>query len=190
MTIFQNQDNMKIRLLPILFFFTTTLLSAQSYITAGGIRLGTDWGLTLKQRVLEHTTVEGILQSSFQREEFMVTGLVAQHYPVLFDGLNFYFGGGLHKGWNHQPTSFENPDGFKNPFGVTAIGGLELTLGRLNISYDYKPAVNLVGGERRFYMQTGLSARYVFLSNRDLKKRERDRKQEARRDKLRFWEKK
>ncbi len=179
---------MKNLLLPILFVFATTLLTAQSYITAGGLRLGTDWGLTFKQRVLKHTTVEGILQQSFQREEFMVTGLVAQHYPVLLNGLNFYFGGGIHKGWNNQPSTFENPNGFKNPFGVTAIGGLELTLGRLNLSYDYKPAMNLAGGERTFYMQTGLSARYVFYSNRDLKKKQREKKKEERRKKLRFWE--
>jgi len=183
---------MKKRLLPLLLVFTTTLLAAQSYITAGGIRLGTDWGLTFKQRVLEHTTLEGILQQSFQREEFMVTGLAAQHYPVLLKGLNFYFGGGLHKGWNNQPATFEHPDGFKNPFGVTAIGGLELTLGRLNLSYDYKPAVNLVGGEKTFYMQTGLSARYVFYSNRDLKKKQRAKKKAERKEnvrkKLRFWE--
>lgn len=184
---------MKNTFLLLLFILSTTLLPAQSYITAGGIRLGTDWGLTFKQRILEHTTVEGILQQSFQREEFMVTGLVAQHYPVLFKGLNFYFGGGLHKGWNNQPKTFENPDGFKNPFGITAIGGLELTLGRLNLSYDYKPALNLVGGESTFYMQTGLSARYVFYSNRDLKKKERAKKKQARKEKirgkLRFWEK-
>jgi hypothetical protein len=139
--------------------------------------------------VLEHTTVEGILQSSFQREEYMVTGLVAQHYPIVFKGLNFYVGGGVHKGWNKQPSTFEDPNGFKNPFGLTAVAGLELTLGRLNFSYDYKPAVNLTGGESRFYMQTGLSVRYVFLSNRDLKKRERENKREERRKKLRFWEK-
>lgn len=165
------------------------MLVAQSYVTAGGIRLGTDWGLTFKQRVAEHVTVEGILQQSFQREEFMVTALAERHYKVLLNGLNFYFGGGLHKGWNDQPSTFENPDGFKDPFGITAIGGLEISLGRLNIAYDYKPAVNFVGGENRMYMQTGLSARYIFYSNRDLKKKERERKREARRKKLRFWEK-
>ncbi|MCF8282388.1 MAG: hypothetical protein K9J45_18485, partial [Bacteroidales bacterium] len=188
-----NQNTMRNYFLPIFFLAATTALSAQSYVTAGGIRLGTEWGLTFKQRVLEHTTVEGILQQSFQRKEFTVTGLAAQHYPVLLNGLNFYFGGGLHKGWNNQPKTFENPDGFKDPFGITAIGGLELTLGRLNLSYDYKPALNLVGGERTFYMQTGLSARYVFYSNRDLKKKERAKKKQTRKEKirkkLRFWEK-
>lgn len=165
------------------------MLPAQSYITAGGLRLGTDWGLTFKQRVAEHVTVEGILQQSFQREEFMVTGLVARHYKVVLNGLNFYFGAGLHKGWNSQPVSMENPNGVKDPFGISAIGGLELTLGRLNIAYDYKPAINIYGGDKGIYMQTGLSARYVFYSNRDLKQKQREKKREERRKKLRFWEK-
>ncbi|MBI5916517.1 MAG: hypothetical protein HY842_14160 [Bacteroidetes bacterium] len=178
---------MKNPVLPVLLVFSTTLLSGQSYLTSGGIRLGTDWGLTLQQRVLEHVTVEGILQSSFQREEFMVTGLAERHYPVVFKGLNLYFGGGLHKGWNNQPANFENPDGVEDPFGVTFIGGAELSLGRINISYDYKPAVNLSGGDRTFYMQTGLSVRYVLISNKDLKKREKERRREQRREKLRFW---
>jgi len=175
---------MKYRILPIFFVFTASLVSAQSYITAGGIRLGTDWGLTFKQRILEHVTVEGIAQQSFQREEFMLTGLVQRHYPVVFKGLNFYFGGGLHKGWNQQPTSFENPNGVKNPFGITGIGGLELTIGRLNISYDYKPALNLAGGEKTFYMQTGLSARYVFYGDVDRRQKQREKKREARKDKI------
>ncbi|MBI1226774.1 MAG: hypothetical protein GC192_16180 [Bacteroidetes bacterium] len=176
---------MKYRILLILFVFSTTLLTAQSYITAGGIRLGTEWGLTFKQRVLEHTTIEGILQQSFQRKEFTITGLAAKHYPVLFNGLNFYFGGGLHKGWNNQAATTENPNGFKNPFGITGIGGLELSIGRLNLSYDYKPALNLVGGEKTFYMQTGLSARYIFYSNRDLKKKQKAQKKAARKQKIR-----
>ncbi len=185
-----NQDTMKNSILPIFAFVCfAKILGAQSYVTAAGLRLGTDWGLTVKQRIAEHVTVEGIVQQSFQREEFMVTGLVAKHYKILLNGLNFYFGAGLHKGWNNQPSTFENPDGFKNPFGISGIGGLELGLGRLNLAYDYKPAINLYGGERRVYMQTGLSLRYILYSNRDLKKKEREKKKEERRKKLRFWEK-
>lgn len=176
---------MKYHILPIFFVFAATWLSAQSYITAGGLRLGTDWGLTFQQRVLDHVSVEGIAQQSFQREEFMLTGLVERHYPIVFDGLNFYFGGGLHKGWNNQPVSTENPNGVKDPFGITGIGGLELSLGRINISYDYKPALNLTGGEKAFYMQTGLSVRYVFYSNHDMKKKQRAKKKEARKEKIR-----
>ncbi len=177
-------------IVPILFVLGIANASfAQSYLTSAGLRLGTDWGLTLQQRVAEQVTLEGIVQKSFQREEVMVTGLVERHYKLLFKGMNLYLGAGLHKGWNNQPSTFENPDGFKNPFGISGVGGLELTIARLNLSYDFKPAINLVGGERTVYVQSGLSLRYVLISNRDLKKREREKKREERREKLRFWEK-
>ncbi|MCC6724093.1 MAG: hypothetical protein IT258_06245 [Saprospiraceae bacterium] len=168
---------------------SATIAKAQSYVTSGGLRLGTDWGLTLQQRIAEHVTIEGILQKSFQRDEFMVTALAERHYKIMLNGLNLYVGAGLHKGWNNQPATAEKPDGFENPFGITGIGGLELTIARLNLSYDFKPAINLYGGERTVYVQSGLSLRYVFYSNRDLKKKERERKREERRKKLRFWEK-
>lgn len=173
----------------LLIVCAAKIATAQSYVTAGGMRLGTDWGLTLQQRIAEHTTIEGILQKSFQRDEVMVTGLVERHYKLLFNGLNLYMGAGLHKGWNNQPSTMENPEGFKNPFGITGIGGLELSIARLNLSYDFKPAINLVGGEQTVYVQTGLSLRYIFYSNRDLRKKEREQKREERRKKLRFWEK-
>ncbi len=72
------------KLIAILSFaiFATTLFS-QSYMTAGGVRLGTDWGLTIQQRVAKSGTIEGILQSSLQRNEVMVTALYEHHYPMV-----------------------------------------------------------------------------------------------------------
>jgi hypothetical protein len=162
---------------------TATLLSfstlfSQQYMTAGGLRLGTDWGLTVQQRIAKNATIEGILQSSLQREEFMLTALYERHYPLVFRGINLYVGGGLHKGWIDEPLNLEFPDAeqAKDPFGITLVGGAELTLGRFNFSYDFKPAINLSGGEKTFYSQTGVSIRYVFLKNKvykDLQKEKR-----------------
>lgn len=156
---------------------------SQSYMTAGGLRLGTDWGLTVQQRIAKSTTLEGIIQSSFQREEAMVTLLVEQHYPVVFRGLNLYVGGGFHKGWNSQPVSLENPNGVKDPMGLTLIGGAELTIARLNISYDFKPAVNIVGGDNGIYIQSGVSVRYVFLTNKVYKDLQKDKRKKERQKK-------
>jgi len=160
--------------------FLTFQLLGQGYVTAAGLRLGTDWGLTVQQRIAKNITVEGILQSSLQREEVMVTGLIERHYPVIHRGLNIYFGGGLHKGWLNKPANLENPAGFEDPFGVTFVGGAELTLGRINVSYDFKPAVNVQGGERTFYTQSGLSVRYVLISNKDLKKHQKKQRKKQR----------
>ena len=174
-----NQNIMKKLIIPALIL-SSLQLAAQSYMTAGGIRLGTDWGLTIQQRLAKSTTLEGIFQSSFQREEVMVTLLAEQHFPLVFRGLNIYVGGGAHKGWNSQPVTLENPDGVKDPIGLSLIGGAELTLGKLNISYDFKPAINLYGGDNRVYVQTGVSVRYVFLNNKVYKDIQKEKRKKER----------
>ena len=174
-------------------------IHAQAYMTAGGLRVGTDWGLTVQQRLSKNMTLEGIVQSSLQREEIMLTALAEQHYPLVFRGLNLYIGAGLHKGWldNKQSTD-PIPVGYKDPFGLTFIGGAEITLGRFNFSYDFKPALNVVGGEKKFYSQTGVSVRYIFLTNKEFKKIQKKKRKKKRQengggihigDGWKFWKK-
>lgn len=169
---------------------------SQSYDMTGGIRLGTDWGITSQVRLAKKTTAELILQSSLQREEVILTALAEQHSPLISRRFNFYAGGGLHKGWN-SATDEVTP--IKDPFGVTLIAGAEFTLLRLNISWDFKPAINLVGGEKKVYTQTGVSLRYVIFKKNHFekarKKRQRIKRREERRENRqgfnwRFWEKK
>ncbi|NUQ23065.1 MAG: hypothetical protein HUU34_03865 [Saprospiraceae bacterium] len=138
---------------------------AQSYNTAMGMRLGTDWGVTIQQRVAKRTSIEAIVQSSLQREEAIVTLMGEQHMPFLTRRLNFYTGGGFHMGWGKAPASVEGTpvEDYSNPMGITVIAGLELSLGKFNISYDFKPAINIRGGESTFYPQTGISLRYVII---------------------------
>lgn len=141
-------------------------LWSQKYGTAAGMRLGTDWGLTVQQRIAPTMTIEAIAQSSLQREEFLLTVMAEKHNSVLGRRFNLYFGGGLHKGWINE--SSDEGIAYKDPFGITAIGGLEFSLGRLNLSYDLKPAINIVGGENNFYTQSGISLRYVFITDKEL----------------------
>ncbi len=164
-------------------------LPGQSYDLAFGLRLGTDWGLTAQARlpmIHKNFAAEAIVQSSFQREEAMLTLLGKQHYPLLTRRINVFIGGGLHKGWvtNDETAAYDDP------FGLSVIGGAEITLGRLNLSYDFKPAINLTGGEKTFYTQSGISARYVISKRNDIydkqvekerNKRRRDREREKRR---------
>lgn len=182
-----------------LFLFVAMTLQAQSYMTAAGLRMGTDWGITAKQRLAKSTTGELIFQSSLQREELLLTALVEQHYPLVFRGLNIYLGGGLHKGWintpHRPPNELPQPE-FRDPFGISFIGGAEMTLGKLNLSYDFKPAFNINGGEKNFYFQTGVSVRYILVINKVYKKKQREKRREQRRkdgkgihlgDKWKFW---
>lgn len=139
-------------------FFILSGLHAQSYNSAFGLRMGTDWGLSLKQRIEKRITVEAILQSSLQREEVIITLLLEKHLNLLTRHLNFYWGAGFHKGWIDDVYLDFAP---KDPFGISFIGGAEFSIGRINLTYDFKPVLNLQGGEKRFYNQTGITARYI-----------------------------
>ena len=157
-----------------IFFFNISV--AQSYFTAGGVRLGTDWGLTFQQRLLKHTTGEFIFQSSLLREELMLTGLAEHHYPLITKRLNLYLGAGFHKGFVTDNTVIYN-----SPYGISIIAGAEFTIARFVISYDYKPAFNFSGGENSWYSQTGVSVRYVFIKQNVFKKIKRRKERERKR---------
>jgi hypothetical protein len=168
-----------------LIIFSCLSAKAQSYNTAAGLRLGTDWGLTVKQRVYDNITGEFIVQSSLFRDETMLTLLATQHQRMIGKRFNIYYGGGIHKGW--LPSSFEGSE-IRDPFGIDFIGGIDLTIAGINISYDLKPGLNLVGGQSTIFLQSGLSARYVFIKNERLSwepdnKTLRKRKREKRRKK-------
>ena len=122
---------------------------------------------------------------------------VEQHFPLVSRRFNVYAGGGLHKGWVTRDGTEEDPI-YKDPFGLSLIAGIEASLGRLNVSYDFKPAINLSGGKHTIYSQTGVSLRYVIVKrpwlNDPKAKRKRQRERERRRNKngdgfnWKFWE--
>lgn len=194
--------------LTILFLacIITTTANAQSYDLAAGVRLGTDLGLSIKMRVPpldENFTMEAIIQSSLEREEGMFTFIGAQHFPLITRRLNLYAGGGFHVGWLQ-----EDPDRLADvtaPAGVSLIGGAELNFKRINISADFKPVINISGGEKRFYSQTAFTLRIIpfqrydiFESPRAKRKRKRQNTRDQRRQdraksgkfNWRIWEKK
>jgi hypothetical protein len=184
----------------LFLFLLPVFASAQSYDIGLGMRLGTEWGVTGQLRlpfVHKNFVLEGIALSAFQTEEGSITLLGKQHQPILSRRLNLFYGGGVHAGWSNEIDG-ETGQTFNGPVGVTGIVGLEITLNRINLSYDYKPAVNLSGGASVVDLQTAVSVRYV-LANRNAvwdkgkekdrrkrrraRERERKREERARRDK-------
>ncbi len=178
--VYQTNENMRAVILIICVIALSHYGYTQAYMTSAGLRAGTDWGLTVQQRISKSATLEGIVQSSLKREEVMVTLLAEQHYPVLFRGFNIYFGGGFHKGWLSQTSDNESVlSKTEDPFGISLVGGAEITLGRINISYDFKPSLNIKGGEQALYPQTGISVRYAILDNKvykDMVKKKKKKK--------------
>lgn len=131
---------------------------AQSYITAMGLRMGSNFGISLQQKIVGHLTVEGIVTSSAVTNQTTATALLEMHNSLISKRFNFYVGGGFHERW--QPSL----DGTgQNLRGVTAIAGAEMTLGRINISWDYKPVYHLNATTLPFESETAVSLRYVFV---------------------------
>jgi hypothetical protein len=157
------------------FMLITTIGIAQSYFTSAGLRIGDGIGISLQQRISKKVTVEGILKNNNTRGEFSVTGLVERHIPLISRRLNFYTGIGLHKSFVH-----DNEINTKGALGITGVAGLEFTIGKLNLSYDFKPALNLSGGSKVFYPDTALSLRYVIVGNKVFKTMNKNKKKKQR----------
>ena len=162
---------MRIRML-LLLSVVFTQVFAQQYSTAAGIRLGGDIGLTLQQQVSKNVTVEALLQQRILHRQTTGTVLLEKHFPLAGKGFNLYAGAGPHIGhWGRR-----NPEANSNNqllYGATVIAGLEIKLGKLLLSADYKPAVNIKGGWQTFDSQTGLSARYIFIKKARPAKKQR-----------------
>jgi hypothetical protein len=160
------------------FLILTTILLinscivAQHYKTAGGLRLGNEIGLTFQQVIGEKVTLEAIYSTrqSVSTHNFALLG--ERHFNLVSRRINFYGGAGGHFG-----LLKEAKPGYQHTAGVSAIGGMELTIKRLNFSFDYKPAINLVKGDNqsRFAGQFAVSARYIFVERENLRERIKDK---------------
>jgi len=152
-------------------------LSAQSYTTALGVRFGQGFGMTLQQVFAPGWTVEGILTRRKKEGLTHYTLLAEHHRKILGRRLNFYYGAGI-QGGSYDPLEATI---YENPFGLAGVFGLEFTIKRLNISFDFQPEYNLTGGRQEFTSDASLSLRYVLIKRIKIKKNKGNWK---------FWEKK
>jgi hypothetical protein len=148
---------MTIRCIFILLVCTSSLGScvAQTYRTAVGLRVGTEIGLTVQQKLWKTGTVEAILTSN--KERWQSQALVQYHSRLIGRRINSYVGIGPHYGESNLDGSYA---------GVTPIVGFEMTLFGLNVSYDYKPSINIFHGSRFIYHDSGLSVRFILIKQR------------------------
>ena len=52
--------------------------------------------------------------------------------------------------------------------------GAEFSIARLNVSYDFMPSYNVVGGDKDFNLTTGVSIRYIIDKKRLMENREKN----------------
>lgn len=144
-------------------------LGAQSYFTTGGIRLGSDYGLSLKQLILKRTTVEMMISTDDNAKTNLgLTLLADKHKPILTRNLNLFYGAGMAWNWQYE----DRPEGpvKRTLFGIPVQAGLEFTIGRINFSWDYTPVLYISTKSNAFDSLKGLTVRYVFLNRKEGKR--------------------
>ncbi len=139
-----------------------TAASAQRYKTAAGIRIDGGVNLTVQQYITDGWTAEGILHTSINSDKFGVTLLGEKHHKILMRGINFYTGAGVHY-YGIDANGSEAGSSTDNVFGLSVIGGLEASIGRLNVSVDWKPELHLSGDQVHPFDWNGasISVRYI-----------------------------
>ena len=126
-------------------------------------------GITVNQRILRTWSVEGILQSN-PNDVVSTTWLVKKHVGIFSRGFNVYFGGGAHNTWGGETPNR----------GIDGVFGMEMSISRVNVSLDYKPAINLQGAPV-YQGQGALSVRYIlFKPTKKNKQNWRDKEKNTR----------
>lgn len=143
---------------------------AQSYNTAAGIRVDKGFNFTAQQYIADGWTIEGMLHTPIITQNVGVTFLAEKHFKVISRGFNFYAGGGPHYYWK-KGANDKSLDPYSNVLGLSGIAGLEISLGRFNISADVKPEIHLSGDISRVFSWNGVgvSGRYI-IDKRERKK--------------------
>jgi hypothetical protein len=148
--------------LVFLFLLFSLTVSAQKYRTALGARIDrNDFGVSLQQKILERSTLEGIF--AVGSRDATGTVLFERHFPILGKGFNYYLGGGAHVGTLKDHGTF---------YGGDVILGTELKLPifPLLLSFDIKPAMH-VNHEDWFDFASGFSLRYILVKEKKEKKK-------------------
>lgn len=155
----------KIVLALTLIISMTALSYGQDYQKAIGLRGGLSNGITGKMFLGEKSAVEGILATRWSG--FNVTVLYEIHNDNAFDveRLNWYYGVGGHIGfWNGTYTTWGTSGTNYTVIGIDGIIGIEYNFLEIpiNISLDWKPALNLIGYSGFWADGGAASVRYYF----------------------------
>jgi hypothetical protein len=154
----------KIVIIAIIAFCLTATSKAQDYNTGIGLRAGYTNGLTIKHFIGQKSALEGILGTRWGG--FEITGLYEfSNQAFRTERLNWYIGFGGHIGfWNGDRVYWGDPGTSYSVVGIDGILGLEYNFREvpINLSIDWKPAMNIFG-HTGFWADGGaISVRYIF----------------------------
>jgi len=155
-----------ILILAVLFSFLFVNDSMAQYNTGIGLRLGSGNGITVKHFIKNGAAIEGILYTRWQG--FIITGLYEVHNDIDgVKGLQWFYGGGAHIGsWNSSKrnTPWGDNRSSSTVVGLDGIIGLDYKFDNapINLSLDWKPAVNISDNGGLWWDEVALSVRFTF----------------------------
>lgn len=157
------------RSISLLAFFSLFLISHDSkaqYNTGIGLRLGTGNGITVKHFVTQDGAVEALAYRRWGG--LIVAGLYEIHFDISeVRGLQWFAGGGAHFGtWNagnHNLPRVPKRESMQT-FGLDGIIGLDYKIynAPINLSFDWKPAVNFTESAGFWWDEVAFSLRFAF----------------------------
>jgi hypothetical protein len=156
----------KIVVIGLFLFCLVSISKGQDYNTGIGIRGGFDYGLTVKHFISDKSALEFLLASRWRG--FEVTGLYEVHNQIGdVDRFKWFYGFGAHIGfWNGDYTHdyWGYPGTNYTVVGLDGILGLEYSFKEvpINLSLDWKPALNFIGYTGFWADGGALSIRFIF----------------------------
>lgn len=144
---------MKRVVLLLVFVLIAATSSAQLYTWGVGARIGGDMsGVAVKYMMSPQNALEGFFSFPY-KDGVQLTGLYQRSIPITRDICSFYYGGGAHIGsWASRFN-----------FGVDVVVGVEGKIAdNFALSFDYKPALNIVGYSGFHWSSVGLGLKYAF----------------------------
>jgi len=153
----------KVLIILLSSLFTTSVAVSQSYNTAAGIRIGSDFGITVAQRIAKRNTVELIYEDGLFEGNRNIDLLLKHHLPLISKSFNFYTGLGIGYASGFNAGS----DLRVGSLSVPAMLGAEITLGRFNIGADFQPTLLFKKiDDQRLVRSSGVSLRYVLIKRK------------------------
>ncbi len=158
-----------IQLFSLLFFICLAQMGySQAYTTVIGGRIADDYGITLKQRVANRTSIEGLYYGGFTNDPIFTDVLVQQHMPLISKRLNIFIGAGLGLRWFNDDVVRD----INNEPVIPFVVGADLTVGRLNITADVMPHYILKNeGPNELTNNAAISVRYVLIKRKKPEKK-------------------
>jgi len=152
----------------VLVISSSSLVVCQSYNTAAGFRIGSDFGITAVQRVAKRNTIELIYEDGLFESNRNFDVLFKHHLPLISKGFNFYTGLGI----GFASGVGQDMEQTDRTLSIPGVIGAEITLGKFNISADFQPTLLMREiNDERFVRSSGVSIRYVLVKRKKKKRK-------------------